>query len=230
MEVLDFVRNKLVQLQDATYRDFHKKLIPNVNQDLILGVRVPLLRKLAKEFETHADVGIFLGALPHTYYEENNLHAFLIENISSYNKCIAELKRFLPYVDNWATCDSMRPKCFGKNRNKLLHEIKCWLASDHEYTIRFGIEMLMVWYLDDDFDAQHLEMVATISSDAYYVRMMQAWYFATALVKQYDAAIGYIIGSKLPLWVHNKTIQKALESDRISKEQKNRLRILKRKM
>lgn len=229
MEIIDFVHLRLMQQQDAAYRDFHAKLIPNVHKSSIIGVRVPVLRGLAKELSKRDDVDVFFQSLPHAYYEENNLHAFLIEGICDYDLCVAELNRFLPYVDNWATCDSMRPKCFEKNKEKLLPQIKCWLAADKEYTVRFGIEMLMVWYLDRDFSPEYPKLVAAVKSDAYYIKMMQAWYFATALAKQYKAAILYLENAQLSTWVHNKTIQKAIESDRIGQKVKSYLCTLKRK-
>ena len=171
----------------------------------------------------------FLDELPHKFFEENQLHAFIISEIKDYDECILYLNKFLPYVDNWATCDQMSPKVFKKNHSKLLDQIKVWIKSSKTYTIRFGIGMLMQYYLDDDFKLEYLEMVSNIKSDEYYVNMMIAWYFATALAKQYDSTIKIIEGKKLDVWTHNKTIQKAIESYRITFEQKDYLRSLKRK-
>ncbi|MBQ6998828.1 MAG: DNA alkylation repair protein [Clostridia bacterium] len=217
----------LFKYQDLKYKDFHSKLMPTVNLETIIGVRVPVLRKIAKEISGSKKSSDFLNRLPHKYYEENNLHAFLLESIKEYDLCIKEVNRFLPYVDNWATCDGMRPKCFAKNTDKLLLEIENWLESDHAYTVRYAIGMLMVHYLDAEFNENYLNMVSSVKSDEYYVNMMLAWYFATALAKQWESTIPYIEQNRLPAWVHNKTIQKAVESYRITGEQKNYLRKLK---
>lgn len=195
--------------------------MPSVNPNTVIGVRVPLLRKLAKKMSGNNE---FLSALPHVYFEENNLHAFIISEISDFDECIKQVELFLPYVDNWATCDGLRPKCFGKSRDKLLAHINSWLCSDKPYTVRFGIEMLMLHFLDEDFERDMLEQVSAIRSDEYYVNMMISWYFATALAKQWNATVIYLENARLPAWVHNKTIQKATESYRISDEQKQYLR------
>ncbi len=216
---------ELFRHQDIEYKAFHAKLMPNIEPDKIIGVRVPILQKFAKSIQNNA--GELLENLPHTYYEENNLHAFLISEIKDYAQCVEHLHRFLPYVDNWATCDSIRPKCFKYHRKELLTEIKTWLKSDHTYTVRFAIEMLMVHYLEEDFQEQYLRMVSSVTSEEYYVKMMIAWYFATALAKQWDSAIIYLANDCLPKWIHNKTIQKAIESYRITTEQKQFLRKLK---
>jgi len=216
----------LFKMQDLEYKSFHSKLIPTINPNTIVGVRVPLLRKYAKEIKNCATE--FLCVLPHKYYEENNLHAFLISEITDFEICIEILNKFLPYVDNWATCDGIRPKCFKKNRKKLLKEIKKWIVSNHIYTVRFAVEMLMVHFLDDDFDANYLAIVSKVRSEEYYVNMMVAWYFATALAKKWTETIVYIERKILPLWVHNKTIQKAIESYRITPVQKVYLKSLKR--
>ena len=223
------VQQELFALQDPAYRAFHSKLMPTVDPECIIGVRTPQLRKFAKAFaKTDAAAG-FLRELPHRYYEENNLHGFLIESMREFDSAIAALDAFLPYVDNWATCDLMRPKVFLKQRDRLLPHIRRWMASTHPYTIRFGIEMLMVHFLDDAFRPEYLDWVADLRSDEYYVNMMIAWFFATALAKQYDAALPYLEKNRLAVWTHNKTIQKAVESDRISTEQKSYLRAQKKK-
>ena len=220
------MKNELFKLQDLEYKKFHSKLMPTINPDTIIGVRTPDLRKFAKGLIDYDD---FLNDLPHQYYEENNLHGFLISQIKDYNECIKELNKFLPYVDNWATCDGLRPKCFKKNTDKLLSEIEKWIKSNHTYTVRFAIEMLMTHFLDDDFDERYLDMVANVKSDEYYINMMIAWFFATALAKQYEYAIIYVEKNILPVWVHNKTIQKAIESYRISDDKKRFLRTLKQR-
>ena len=219
---------KLFEMQDLGYRDFHAGLVPNV--DAMIGVRVPQLRSFAKELMKTGDDQVFLGTLPHTYYDENTLHAFLIEGIKDYPTFLMEINRFLPYVDNWATCDMLQPKSVKKHLPEFLEEIRLWLKSDHTYTIRFGMNMLMSFYLDDRFTPEIPELVAEVVSDEYYVKMMQAWFFATALAKQWDAVIPYITEQKLSTWVHNKTIQKCRESYRITPEQKEYLRTLKIKI
>lgn len=218
------IQKMLLSMQDIKYRDFHAKLMPNIDKSRIIGVRVPQIRAFAKQIKN--DTGDFLENLPHKYYEENNLHAVLISEISDFGVCIEKLNKFLPYVDNWATCDSMKPKCFKKNKHKLLLEIEKWLKSRHEYTVRFGILMLMTHFLDEDFDEKYLEKVSKIKSDKYYINMMIAWYFATALAKQWDCAVKYLENRTLPEWVHKKAIQKARESYRITKEQKEYLKTL----
>lgn len=223
------IREELFALQDFKYKEFHKKLIPTVDEDTIIGVRIPALRALVKEFSGTEEAAEFMKELPHKYYEENNVHAFLIEKIKDYDICIRELDRFLPFVDNWATCDSMSPKVLKKHLPELLDKIKEWMASEHIYTVRFGIELLMSYYLDEAFDEKYLQMVADVHSEEYYINMMIAWYFATALAKQYEATLPYIEQQKLDVWIHNKTIQKAVESYRISPEQKSYLRTLRRK-
>lgn len=223
------IQKRLFSLQDIKYKKFHSKLIPTVDENLIIGVRVPLLRKLAKEISYPEECNDFLKSLPHKYYEENNLHAFIIENIKDYKTCIKELELFLPYIDNWATCDSLRPKVFRKKLNELLNQIRIWISSKNTFTVRFGILCLMIYFLkDENFDNSFLELVANIYSEEYYIKMMQAWYFATALHFQYDATIKFLEERKLDVWVHNKTIQKAIESNLISKETKIYLRSLKK--
>ena len=222
-----YVRDRLFALQDLKYRDFHSKLMPTVDKEFVIGVRTPELRKFAKEFSKTDMAENFLGTLPHKYYEENNLHAFLLCEIKDFDLLIARLNKFLPFVDNWATCDMMRPKIFAKNKEKLLPEIERWMQSAEPYTVRFGIEMLMIHFLDEDFDINFPQSVAEIRSDEYYVKMMQAWYFATALTFQYEAVLPFIESKALDDWTHNKAIQKAVESYRITDKQKEHLKALK---
>ena len=222
------IRDRLFEMQDAEYRDFHSRLMPTVKKELIIGVRTPDLRKFANEISGSPLADEFMKILPHKYYEENNLHAFLIEKINDFNLCAAELDRFLPFVDNWATCDMIRPKIFKKHLPELLEKIKTGIESENTYTVRFAIEMLMCYYLDEAFDISYPAAVAQICSDEYYIKMMQAWYFATALAKQYDSVIPYLEQNRLDADTHNKTIRKAIESYRITDEKKKYLRTLKR--
>lgn len=223
---MTYIQQRLFSLGDPTYRSFMINLLPTCNPDFIIGVRTPALRALAKELSGTEEGRAFLSELPHAYFEENNLHAFLLEKIRDFDTAIAEIERFLPYVDNWATCDQMCPKVLGKHTDALLPHIRRYLSSGSEYTVRFGIELLMRFYLDDLFDPAYPEMVARTNDDAYYVHMMIAWYFATALAKQYDAVIPYIQEHRLSRKTHNKAIQKAVESFRITPEQKAYLRTL----
>ena len=213
-------------MQDLKYKSFHSKLIPNINPELVIGVRTPELRRFAKTLDKE-QVKSFMSELPHKYYEENNLHAFLIEQIKDFYECIAALNDFLPFVDNWATCDMMRPKVLKKYLPELLDQIKIWIESADTYTVRFALEMLMCYYLDDEFKSEYLELAASVKSEEYYVKMMIAWFFATALTKQYNMALPYIENKCLDNWVHNKAIQKAVESYRITKEQKDYLKTIK---
>ena len=224
------IQERLFSLQDLQYRDFLRKLIPNVDPNTVIGVRTPDLRKFAKDFAKEPKAAEFLETLPHTYFEENNLHGFLIERMADYEQATAALNTFLPYVDNWATCDQIRPEIFAKHLSELQEQIKCWMASGHTYTIRFGIEMLMRFYLDGEFRTEYLDWVTAIRSEEYYVNMMIAWFFATALTKQYHAALPYIQRQRLNPWTHNKAIQKAIESRCITDEQKRYLRTLKVKI
>lgn len=221
------LQKQLFDLQDTTYRDFHSKLMPETDKETIIGIRVPVLRKFAKEFAKKPEAKEFLQQLPHRYYEENNLHMMLIIAIKDYEECLREIERFLPYIDNWATCDMSAPKCFEAHKPELLSHIREWLASGHTYTIRYGIGMLMRLYLGEDFSPEYPEMVSQVSSEEYYIKMMVAWYFATALAMQWDAVIPYLEQKRLPDWTHRKTIQKAIESYRITQEQKDYLRSLK---
>lgn len=227
--MIQHIQAALFERQDPAYRDFSAALVPTIDPSTVIGVRVPALRALAKLWGTDPAIGTFLAALPHAYLEENHLHALLIAQMRDFDGCIAALDAFLPYVDNWATCDSLRPTCFKGHHDALLPHIRRWLASPHPYTVRFAIEMLMTWYLDDAFDVRYLEWVAAVTDDHYYVRMMVAWYFATALAKQYAAAVPYLQERRLPLWTHRKAIQKAIESYRITDEQKAYLRTLKQR-
>jgi 3-methyladenine DNA glycosylase AlkD len=221
------IREELFRQQDKKYRDFQKKLIPTVAEDTVIGVRTPALRAYAKDLGKRAEVQEFLEDLPHAYFDENQLHAFLLSGMKDYEACVAGVDAFLPYVDNWATCDQMSPKVFKKHRKELLAKIREWLRSDETYTVRFAIGMLMEHFLDEDFDPAYPEMVSKVRSEEYYINMMTAWYFATALAKQYDAVLPYIREKKLDVWTHNKTISKAVESYRITPEQKAYLKTLK---
>ena len=224
---MEKILKELFKLQDKKYRDFQVKLIPGSSIDKMIGVRTPDLRKYSKELIKENNYKEFLDELPHNYFDENQLHAFILSEIKDYDECINYINRFLPYVDNWATCDQMSPKLFKKNKDKLLLEIKKWLKSKDTYTIRFGIGMLMQHYLDDDFKKEYLKLVSKIKSNEYYINMMIAWYFATALAKQYKETIPYLEDKILDKWTHNKTIQKAIESYRITNEKKEYLRSLK---
>ncbi len=226
---MEKVLSLLFSKQDKQYRSFQASLIPNIDKESIIGVRTPELKKIAKEIGDTSLGKSFIETLSHSYFEENQLHAFIISNIKDYQSCLIEVKRFLPYIDNWATCDQLCPKVFVKHKEELINEIKKWLKSDHLYIKRFAIKMLMSLYLDKDFKEEYLELVSQIRSEEYYLNMMVAWYFATALAKQYNSAIKYLEDKRLSPWVHNKIIQKALESYRINDEQKAYLRSLKLK-
>ncbi len=221
------IRLKLQSLKDEKYRDFTAGLMPTVPKEKIIGVRTPLLRSFAKELLKEGDYQNFLTSLPHKYYEEDNLHGFIIEGIKDFNLCISELRRFIPYMDNWATCDCVRPKVLKKEPERVYDFILELLKSNKTYTVRYGIGLLMSFYLDDNFSTVHLKIVAQTTSEEYYINMMIAWYFATALSKQWESTIPYIENKALPQWVHRKTIQKAIESYRITPEQKAYLRTLK---
>lgn len=217
------IRQTLLAMAEPEYGDFSAKLMPTVNRDTVIGIRVPLLRKYAKSLTDYRD---FLADLPHKYFEENNLHGFLLERERDFDRCIEKLDAFLPYVDNWATCDSMKPRVLKGRPEQLLPHILRWLKSDRVYTVRYAINLLMSYYLDEDFQENYLQLVADIRSEEYYINMMRAWYFATALAKQYEATLPYIENSVLDKWTHNKAIQKAVESYRITKEQKKHLKTL----
>ena len=225
--LIDKIRETLYSLQDEKYGDFQAKLMPTIARETVIGVRTPALRKYAKALTKEKDVSEFLHDLPHKYFEENQLHAFIICEQKEYEACVKELNHFLPYVDNWATCDQMSPKVFRGNHKELLEQIRRWMASDEPYTIRYGIGMLMAHFLEEDFDIQYVEKVAAVKSEEYYVKMMVAWYFATALAKQYEAVVPFIENRRLEEWTHRKAIQKSVESYRITKEQKESLKGLK---
>lgn len=228
MTICDKIKDGLFAMQDAGYRDFHSKLMPNIDKERVIGVRTPQARKYANQVAKNPDVDIFLNNLPHYYYEENNIHAFVIEKIKDYDECIKAVEKFLPFVDNWATCDLMKPKVFRKNKEKLIKSVEEWLKSDQAYTIRFGSNMLMSFFLDEDFEKEHIEWLAAVDSDDYYVQMGIAWYLATALAKQYDETVKYIEENRFSVWIHNKAIQKARESYRVPDERKEYLKSLKR--
>ncbi len=217
---------ELYRLRDEKYRDFQTKLIPTVSPNTMIGVRTPALRAYAKQLLRRPDVEEFLNALPHESFDENQLHAFILSEIKDFDRCAAGVERFLPFVDNWATCDQLSPKVFGKHHAELLPLIQRWIGSEETYTVRFGIGMLMAHFLDADFDPTFPKWVTAVQSEEYYVNMMRAWYFATALAKQYDTVLPYLEQRRLDTWTHHKTIQKAVESFRIGDEQKAYLRTL----
>ena len=225
--IVDEIREDLFANQDVKYRDFQSKLTPTIEANTAIGVRTPVLRKLAKAYSKRQDVDDFLADLPHKYFDENQLHAFILSEIKDFDECIGKLESFLPFVDNWATCDQMSPKCFKKNHEKLLPYLNKWIKSDDTYTVRFAIVTFMSHFLDDDFDEGYLKLVSDIKSDEYYINMAIAWYFATALAKQYDKTIPYIENKTLDVWTHNKAIQKSIESYRVTAEHKEYLKSLK---
>ena len=225
----DAVLQRLSELSDPTYRDFHAGLIPNISPETILGVRVPALRKLARELRGSAEAQEFMAALPHEYYDENCLHGLLINDIKDFGATVSALDAFLPYVDNWAVCDLISPRSFKSRPPELAAHVRRWLESSHSYTVRFGIGVLMSFYLDVGFEPAQLEAVAERCCEEYYVNMMVAWYFATALAKQPEAALPYIENRRLSRWTHNKAIQKSIESRRIPDETKAYLKTLRRK-
>ena len=221
------IRQQLFAMQDTDYREFQVKLIPTVDPEKVIGVRTPQLRKFAKELSRDPDAERFLEDLPHEYFDENQLHAFLISELKDFDSCILKTERFLPQIDNWATCDQLSPKVFAKHNSELLPYIGKWLASEHTYTVRFAVGALMKYFLGEDFKSEYADRVAAIVSDEYYINMMRAWYFATALAKNYDDILPYIEQKRLDIWTHNKTIQKAAESFRVTDEHKQYLRSLK---
>ena len=223
------ITQKLMDMQDIKYRDFTSSLIPNVAKENMIGVRLPGVKKLAKELYKSEEYKDFINMLPHTYFEEYHLHSYILSEIKDFDAFVYEIEKFLPYIDNWSVCDSLRSRCFVKNKEKALIYIKTWLESNHTYTKRFAIEMLMVHYLGDDFAPEYLELVSKVQGEDYYLKMMVAWYFATALAKQYDATLPYIQNHLIQdKWTHNKAIQKALESYRVSEDKKALLKTLKR--
>ena len=227
--IVEEIRADLFANQDIKYRDFQSKLTPTIKENTVIGVRTPILRKLAKGYSKRNDVDEFMKALPHKYFDENQIHAFIISEIKNYDECVELLEAFLPYIDNWATCDQLSPKCFKRHRAELERKLEEWLCSKHTYTVRFAIVTLMSHYLDEDFDEQYLKLVSSVQSEEYYINMAIAWYFATALAKQYDSAIYYIENKCLDVWTHNKAIQKSVESYRVTDEHKKYLKSLKRK-
>lgn len=220
------ITEQLFALQDKEYQAFQSKLMPTVPPETVIGVRTPLLRKLARELAGTPQAEQFLQSLPHRYYEENNLHAFLLERIRDYDTALTETERFLPYINNWATCDCFCPKVFAKHKAELLVPIRRWLGSEQVYTVRYAMGLLMRYYLDEDFRPEYLAWVANIRSEEYYLNMMRAWYFATALAKQPEDALPWLTERRLDVWTHNKTIQKAVESFRVPAERKQQLREL----
>lgn len=229
MSLIEEIREELFRQRDEEYALFQHKIIPAAPKDAVIGVRTPALRAYARQLAKREDIVEFLNDLPHRYFDEDQLHSFIVSEIRDYGRCIAEVDRFLPYVNNWATCDQLSPKVFGRHREELLTDIRRWLGSDATYTLRFGIGMMMQYFLDDAFDPAYPEEIAVLRSDEYYVNMMIAWYFATALAKQYDAVLPFIEQGRLDKWTHNKAIQKSVESYRITPEQKTYLKGLRRK-
>lgn len=226
----DKIRKHLLSLGDSEYKSFHTALMPGIDPDTVIGIRIPILREYAKKLVKEGRTEEFLRELPHKYYEENNLHAFIIAEIRDFDALIKELERFLPFIDNWATCDSLRPAVFGKNKEKLLVFIEKWIDDGREFTVRFAVEMLMIHFLKEDFREEYLLRVAKIKSDKYYINMMCAWFFAESLYFRPDEALSYFTDNKLTVFVHNKAISKACESRKISDERKAQLRTLKRKV
>ena len=227
-KIVNEIRKDLLSMQDIKYRDFQAKLIPNVDKEYFIGIKTPELRKYAKDVLKRDDVSEFFDDLPHKYFDENQVHAFAVSGMKNFDECMVETEKFLPYVNNWATCDQFSPKVFKKHREELLKYIKVWIKSKETYTVRFAIGMLMEHFLNEDFKEAYPKMVSKVKSDEYYINMMIAWYFATALAKQYDAVIGYFEEGKLDKWVNNKSIQKACESYRVSDEHKAYLKTLKK--
>lgn len=223
----DAIVAKLFKLRDDKYAAMQAKIIPTLEKDRIIGVRTPALRTFAKKLQSDEDVEAFLKSLPHQYFDENQLHAFVISLEKDFDKCLAEVEAFLPFVDNWATCDQLSPKVFKKDSERLLSYIRKWITSDRVYTVRFAIGMLMKYFLDEKFHVKHADMVVSIKSKEYYINMMIAWYFATALAKQYDRILPYLEEKRLDDWTHNKVIQKSVESCRLTSEQKEYLKTLK---
>ena len=228
MNIIQEIREDLLKNVDIQFQSFQIKLIPNIDPNTILGIRTPILKELAKKYYANSNIDEFLRDLPHKYFEENQLHSFILSLYKDYDKLINDINIFLPCIDNWATCDQLIPKIFKRNKDKLLKEIDEWLKSDLIYTKRFAIEMLMSYFLDDSFDLKYAIYISNIQSEEYYLNMMIAWYFSFALIKQYDKVIGIIESKQMSKWVQNKTIQKAIESFRVSDEHKEYLKTLRR--
>ena len=220
------VYERLAAFADEKYRDFQSKLVPNIPKETVLGVRTPDMRKIAKEIRGTEEAEVFLAQLPHEYYEENLVHFFLIAEIRDFDECVKAVETFLPYVDCWPVCDQSSPRAFARNHERLLPFIKKWIGSEHVYTARFGIRMLMNEFLGEDFRPEYLEWVAAVKGEDYYIKMMVAWYFATALAKRYDESVVYVEERRLEPWTHKKAIQKAIESFRVSDEHKEYLKTL----
>ena len=227
MSIFTDIESALTEAKDEKFALLTQKTIPTLNKESFIGVRTPDLRKLAKKLAKRDDTGDFLAALPHCFFEEYQLHSFIISEVRDFDECIRLTDAFLPYIDNWATCDQLSPKVFAKHSDKLLPYIDKWLASELTYTVRFAVCSLMRYFLGDSFRSEYADRVAAVSSDEYYINMMRAWYFATALAKNYDEIVPYIEDKRLDVWTHNKTIQKAVESFRITDEQKQYLRTMK---
>lgn len=221
------IQEELFKLQDISYKEFHSKLIPTIDKNTIIGIRIPLLRSFAQKIKYTKEADKFLNTLPHTYYDENVLHALLLSEMTDYETFIKSMQAFLPYIDNWAVCDVLKPKSIKKHKQIFIDEIKSWISSKDTYTIRFGVVMLMTYYLDEDYQKDYLNYPLQVKSDEYYVNMAISWFYATALAKHYDEVVKILKDKKLSVWVHNKTIQKAIESYRITKEQKEELKKLK---
>ncbi len=226
LEAKNLIQKQLFEISDTIFRDFNAKLIPNISKDTIIGVKTPVLKRLAKELYRAKKYNDFLHALPHQFFEENQLHIFVISQIADFDTAIYELERFLPYIDNWATCDQLVMKAIAKNPERILDKINLWLDSEKTYTVRFAIGLLMRYFLDERFDVMYPKKISKIKSDEYYINMMIAWYFATALAKQYDNILPFFTDNYLTVWVHNKSIQKARESMRVTDEHKAQLKAL----
>ncbi len=221
------IQSVLFSFEDKEYREFNSKLIPNIDKNTIIGVRTPYIRQIAKNIKNTDTARKFMNSLPHKYLEENNLHGYLLENVKDFDECLKQTEKFLPYIDNWGTCDTISPKAFKKNLPAIEEKIKEWLSSSHTYTVRFGISMMMKFFLDDNFKTEHLSWVQKIESDEYYINMMRAWYFATAMAKKREETLPYFENKKLDKWTHNKAIQKCVESFRITDSDKEFLKALK---
>lgn len=221
------IQEELFKLQDISYKEFHSKLIPTIDKNTIIGIRIPLLRSFAQKIKYTKEADKFLNTLPHTYYDENVLHALLLSEMTDYETFIKSMQAFLPYIDNWAVCDVLKPKSIKKHKQIFIDEIKSWILSKDTYTIRFGVVMLKTYYLDEDYQKDYLNYPLQVKSDEYYVNMAISWFYATALAKHYDEVVKILKDKKLSVWIHNKTIQKAIESYRITKEQKEELKKLK---
>lgn len=226
--ITEEIRERLLSLSDEKYRDFHSALMPEAEKEKVIGVRAPVVKKLAKEYFSHPDINEFLSDLPHKYYEENNLHSFIVSMMKDYDECLSAFQKFLPFIDNWATCDGAKPKVFLKNPDRIYPEIKKWLSSEDTYSVRFAVVILMDRvFLEDNFSKEHTDLISSLQTDEYYIHMAVAWYFATAIAKRYDDIIPYIENRVLDRKTHNKAIQKSVESFRVPDETKAYLKTLK---